>query len=232
VTLLIVGIVMVSQAEGDRLHGWRQTSCRIGRNFAQHNATEFTSVCVYFSVSEVVAGAGKAGGNGTQQDDDEWCAVPASIAGRGGLTDPPACSNLPTRDALDVDYWRIVQSNHTVECLVPARRDGDSGKIPADRCVATATSSGPGPALWRTWLDRFVYLVRDPREATEALASATRIQRGAGIGLIIAGGLLFPVAVALLAHRLLLRLCNGCHANNRRIGHVMRERYAQAHKLH
>lgn len=227
---LISGICLLTKAEGDRLHGWRQSRCRIVRNFAHgHNVTTspFDNVCVYFSVEEVGKAAEDAGGTDRAGAKPPLCAVPASIAGRGGLVDPPACANLPTEDLLAVDYWKIVADRSEVECMVPAH----SG-VPADRCVATATTGGPGAALWRTWLDRFVYLVRDPREATDALHVATRVQRSGGAGLIVAGGLLFPLAVAAMFLRAAGRCLSSCHQGHRRLRNARARRYAEAHKMY
>jgi len=212
--LLLAGAIMFGNAEHDRLHGWRQATCRVDRNFAAHNVTEFTSVCVYFSVTIIGSG---------NEDLESSCGVPASIAGRGGLIDPPACSNLPAHDALDVDYWRVVEGQSQVECLVPVH-----SKIPAYRCVAAATTDGPGPALWRTWIDRFVYLVRDPREAVAALQVATRIQRNTGVALLAVGIAVTMVSLAGLLHRSVYEYC--LHSAERmRSGR--RERWARDHKL-
>ena len=228
VIMLVFGAVMVSEAEGDRLHGWHHRNCTIVRNYAKENVTKFTNVCVYFSVHvqkhhhhpELTV-------NGTTIEAEPICAVPASIAGRGGLTDPPACAGLPTLDMLDIDYWRIVEDTKSVDCLVPMQ-----GSIPADRCVATATTGGPGPGLWRAWLDRFVYLVRDPREAVAALGVATRIQRNTGIGLVIAGIIITILGLIITLRRLWQRMCSSCYHTNLGLRNNMSERYAQQHKMY
>lgn len=198
--LIVVGTALITSAEGDRLHGWRHTSCTIVRNyhvtadsaaFGKNGtvATEFADVCVYFSVH-------------ADDDDTAVCAVPAGIAGRGNLVDPPACSNLPTRDELDVAYWRLHEDGSKVECMVPTH-----GMVPASRCVAAATTGGPGPTLWRTWQDRFVYLMRDPRESTRAIDRATSVQFGTGIGLLVLGPLLFCLSFVPMYFYTWMRLC-------------------------
>lgn len=232
--IIVIGTAMVTSAEGDRLHGWRHTTCTITRNYYNHvpttgaagngtaaaaAATEFTDVCVYFSVT--VHGDLDAG------PADAVCAVPAGIAGRGDLSDPPACSNLPSRDALDVDYWRLQEGATDVECMVPTH-----GTIPAHRCVAAATTGGPGPTLWRTWQDRFVYLVRDPRESTRAIRQATRVQFGTGIALVVPGPFLYVMALVPLFYRSWLRLCMRVQDSHLRMRRNRYIRHADAHKLH
>lgn len=212
---IIIGGCVLGSAERDRLHGWRQTTCIVSRNYAAHNVTEFANVCVYFSVNV-------HGSNETL----EWCAVPASIAGRGHLADPPACSDLSSHDRLDIDYWRIVSGSVTVECLVPK-----DSMIPADRCVAAATTGGPGPAIWRTWLDRFIYLVRDPREATEAVYVATQVQRTTGIVLIAVGCVIFIPALCFLFFKHLKMLCTTIQESSLNLRRSRRQRFEQEHKL-
>lgn len=222
IALFIAGIVVVNAAEGDRLHGWRQTRCVISRNYGDFadNAThalEDGNVCVYFTVQEAGKGA----------DSPDLCAVPASVAARGSLSTPPACSDLSTRDKLDVDFWRIVERQRTMECFVPVH-----STVPAERCVTSATTGGPGAAIWRTWLDRLVYLVRDPREGVEALHAATSVQQNTGIALFFCGGVTLFISCLLLFIRNWASCMSGVHTHNTRMRERMRDRHAQRHKLY
>ena len=212
---IVTGTCLVASAEKERLHGWRQSTCTISRNYAMHNVTEFSNICVYFSVSMT---------NGS--DVKEFCAVPASIAGRGNLIDPPACSNLPSHDRRDIEFWRILAGSESVECLVP-----ETSMIPADRCVAAATTAGPGSAIWRTWLDRFIYLVRDPREATEALRVATEVQRTSGIWVLYAAGFAFLAGIIFTFQKLWAKLFTFCLVKRQEMRQKRRARHDAEHKI-
>jgi len=222
IAFFVAGIIVLNEAERDRMHGWRQTRCVISRNYGDFadNTThpvEDGNVCVYFTVQEAGKGA----------DSPDLCAVPASVAARGSLSDPPACSDLSTRDQLDVDFWRIVERQKQMECFVPMKN-----AVPAERCVTSATTGGPGAAIWRTWLDRMVYLVRDPREGVQALHAATSIQQQTATALFFCGGLALFISCSLLFLRTWLGCFMGMHEQKVRMRDRMRDRHAQRHKLY
>ena len=215
VVLMVVGAAMVAAADGERLHGWREATCTILRNYDddQKNTTEFENVCIFFSV--VIAG---------NDNDMSFCAVPAGMASRGGFADPPACADLSARDELDVQYWRLTNGSR-IECLVPT-----SGTIPAHRCIAAATTAGPGAALWRTWIDRFVYLVRDPREGTAALQAAVALQRNGGVALLACGSILLFLALLVAGIRHVRGMCSGWTSAHANVRAAYRDRKHQARK--
>jgi len=168
--LAIAGGIILGAAEHERLHGWRDATCRVHR---QYNFTDPT--CVFFSVTFP----------GRRAEPSHVCAVPANVAARAAIRDGPACGSPDT-----LRPWFALGNGSSTDCLVPA----SVSAVAAEQCVAVATTTGTGAAAWRAYNDRLVYLVETPSQGPAVLAAATLVQRNVGTGLVVAGCVLVMLA--------------------------------------
>ena len=199
--LIVVGAAETGSAEHERLHGWQRTMCMVEHNYGAHN----DSTCIYLSVIH---------------QNRSLCAVPASIAARAWFHEPPACNGFEGVDKSHLDYWRSIRSA-LVECLVP------DVAVDANRCLDATTSRSVGAAVWRSWIDRFVYVVRYPRDGDAALSNVTAPRRGVGLGVLIGGGVVLCIACICVFHR------SGARALARASpSRIYRERHARRHKMY
>lgn len=167
IACIFAGAAEMMAAERERQHGWMLQQCTVTYDFA-HNDTE----CIYFGVHV--------------PDGKELCAVPAAIASASSFLDPPACHGTGSRASdSDIAYWSQVAVNATVSCLVPTR---DTSAVALTACVA-ATTGGRNVAsiVWRTWIERLVYLVRTPREGASAIEAISTIRIRTGAILLFVG---------------------------------------------
>jgi hypothetical protein len=176
--LVAVGVAEMIAAEIERQHGWTLTSCHVVNAFGHND-----SHCVYFGAM-------------TAASPVPMCAVPATIASSVSFMEPPACHGNATPDAADVAYWRSVRESNIVECFVPS--DVRYG-VALSTCVASTTGGHTVAALvWRTWLERLVYLTRTPREGLAAIESITAVRTRTGIALASVGALGLFVLIVLV----------------------------------
>ena len=176
IVLVVAGIMEIVAAERERKYGWELGVCHIVQDFG-HNDSQ----CIYF-------GAQLAGST----DSPVLCAVPAAISSSASFTEPPACHG-PELDK-EIEHWRSIRSGTDVECLVPT---ASHYAVSLETCVA-ATTGGHSIAavVWRTWIERLVYLTRTPREGTAATEAITGLRTKTGIGLTVAGALIIAIVVA------------------------------------
>jgi len=213
VSMLVAGSVEVSGAHHERRHGWVLTTCMISHNY--HNDTE----CIYFTVTPNLAGF----------DGRSLCAVPAAIASEAWFYEPPACSHLNRADADDIVYWREL-GNTQVECYVPI--NDALGPIDADVCAASASNRGPSAVVWRSWVDRFVYLVRRPLEGSGAIEAVTRPRMNAGMGLITTGFLVLIAGLCCAFNRCVVSATHAVASQPPRINRYYQHQHAVNHKLY
>lgn len=169
IILACAGIMEIIAAERERKHGWELAVCHIEQDFG-HNDSQ----CIYF-------GARLAG----NKDSPVLCAVPASISASASFIEPPACHG----DTFDneIAHWRSIRSGSDVECLVPT---SIGYAVSLQTCVASTTGGHSVAAVvWRTWIERLVYLTRTPREGIAATEAITGLRTKTGIGLLAVGSI-------------------------------------------
>ena len=210
IVLIGIGIIEVSLAESERKHGWQLTTCLIETNYGANDTN-----CIYFSVTA----------NVPQYDTNKLCAVAGALAEEAWFFEPPACSHLDRADAVEVEYWSRL-GRIQVECYVPVER-----ALSADACVHSVVTHGVSSALWRSWIDRFVYVVRRPREGATAIERVTAPRLNAGIMLSIAGALTVGVGMLFLCERVFSSLIYFCCASPTRVQRYYRRRHTAAHKI-
>ena len=169
--LVVGGVFEIIAAEHERRHGWQLTVCHVVNDFG-HNDSQ----CIYFGARpQHIVNA------------STLCAVPASIASSTSFIDPPAChgQRVVADAAPEVEHWRSVSANTEVECHVPA---SSFSAVTLSTCVASTTSGHSVAAIvWRTWIERLVYLSRTPREGAAAIEAVTNIRMRTGFSLLAAG---------------------------------------------
>jgi hypothetical protein len=175
--MLAGGLAEVIAAETERQTGWKLSLCRVSHDFG-HNDSE----CIYFGVtvlSPTVA--------------TRLCAVPATIAASSSFQDPPACHHLGA-DAAALTYWRNLREGADVECLVPTVT---RAAVSLETCISSSTGGHTVAAIvWRTWIERLVYLTQTPREGIAAIEAITQLRTHTGIGLCVGGALLLALVTA------------------------------------
>ena len=217
IIFIIVGIVQMSSAESERHRGWLLTSCSIDMKYGGSDDAK----CIYFSVRVNVA----------RYDNQTLCAVPAALASEAWFHEPPACSHLNRADADDIEYWKTIGPTQ-VECYVPAP-EYTPEPVTADECTNSVVTSNPTNVVWRSWIGRFVYLVRRPREGVTAIEHLTQAKLNAGTVLLIIGILLQVLAACFFCSRFLSQcISSGQGHYPPRITRYYRQRRAAAHKLY
>lgn len=181
--LVVGGVTEMIAAEAERRSGWSLGACHVVHDFG-HNDSE----CLYFGARPV--------GATTQQQGGPFCAVPAAIAASTSFAHPPACHR--DTDPADVAHWRSIRPGTDVECLVPA---ATHYTVRLSTCIAATTGGHSVTAIvWRTWVERLVYLTRTPREGTAAVEAITSLRTKSGIGLIVAGTLAMAVVTVCVCY--------------------------------
>jgi len=210
IILLVSGVVETSGAENERKNGWQLTTCLIEANYGANDTN-----CIYFSVTA----------NVPQYSDMKLCAVAGALAEEAWFFEPPACSHLNRADAAEVYYWSRL-GKIQVECYVPI-----DAALSADACVHTVVTHGVSSAVWRSWIDRFVYLVRRPREGATAIERVTATRLNTGIVLIIFGLLIIAFGQLCMCERVFSSMIHFCCSSPANVQRFYRRRHAVAHKL-
>jgi len=206
-TLCVGGGVEFSLAENERLHGWRLSLCQIEKNHA--NASQ---QCVYFTV---------------EHEQRHLCAVPSTIAREARFHEPPACQSQQTPvDEREIERWRAVGAR-SVECLVPV-----ANPVVAAQCVASTTSTSYGAVVWRSYVERLVYLNDSPVDGSDALTNVTSMRRGTALAFIVAGLALFGVGLVSTFFTQWLSFMRYLSRRAPRLTEAYRERHARRHHLH
>ena len=175
--LAVVGVTEIVAAENERRHGWIIGMCRI-----THDTSRNDSHCIYFGVT-----------NSDMHPNATLCAVPASIAADASFVAPPACHGP---DSADVAYWQSLSVGTEVECLVPASKQYT---VPATLCMlSTASGHGVASIVWRTWIERFVYLTRTPREGAAAIEAISATRNTVGTVLLGIGATSFVAVIVVV----------------------------------
>lgn len=208
------GAIEISSAEHERRDGWTLTTCQIKHNYGANDTQ-----CIYFSVVP----------NLETFDNRLWCGVPGVLASEAAFHEPPACSHLNRADAEDIQYWRSL-GNAQVECYVPT--GVGHGPVSSEQCTTAAASRGPSAVVWRSWVDRFVYLVRRPREAAQAIESVTRPRLSTGVALLIIGLGVFALGTCCACNRCVSSVTHAIASHPPRINRYYQRRHAERHKLY
>ena len=224
--LILTGFCEIIGAENERTHGWTETLCTITQNYAQND-----SMCVYFSVETVVPLDRHHGGGGAPATAVNLCAVPASVTSQAWFHEAPACSHLDRAERHDLEYWRSVGAEH-VKCLVPVPPYGSNTPVSAAQCVNAVTTAGVASIVWRTWIDRIVYLIRTPREGSAALENVLAARLGSGTLLLIVGAILLALSCALTFNSCLLPAMHAVAAQRPLLRESRARRAARERKLY
>jgi len=213
IVFIVTGLVQMSNAEYERHRGWLLTSCSVEMKYGADD-----DKCIYFSVRV----------NVERYDNQSLCAVPAALATEAWFHEPPACSHLDRASQEDIDYWKTIGSAQ-VECYVPAP-ELTLYPVTADECTSSVVTSNPSNVVWRSWIGRFVYLVRRPREGVTAIEQLTRTQFNVGTLLLIIGIILQVIGGCLACNKLVSECFRSEYPP--RITRFYRQRRAAAHKLY
>jgi len=209
-SLAVGGGIEFGMAESERLHGWKYSVCNIVTNHGL-NATSAAAMCVYLTV---------------EHHGRNVCAVPATVAREVWFHEAPACMSLLSPvDRRELERWRAVESTQ-VRCLVP------DDPVPAEKCVQSATSQSFGAAAWRSYVERFVYLIDSPQDGSDAVTNVTAARRGAALAFIMAGLGLLLVGLVSIFFTQWLSFCRYLTRAAPSLTRKHRERRAREHHLH
>jgi hypothetical protein len=209
-SLAVGGGIEFGMAESERLHGWKYSVCDIVTNHGL-NDTSAAAMCVYLTV---------------EHHGRNVCAVPATVAREVWFHEAPACMSLLSPvDRHELERWRAVESTQ-VRCLVP------DDPVPAEKCVQSATSQSFGAAAWRSYVERFVYLIDTAQDGSDAVTNVTAARRGAALAFILAGLGLLIVGLVSIFFTQWLSFCRYMARAAPSLTRNYRERRVREHHLH
>lgn len=175
---IVAGASEIVLAEKERKDGWVHTTCHISHDFSYND-----SACIYFGVTTGISG------------NNTLCAVPATIASKASFLDPPACNSPATEDVV---YWRSLRAGANVECFVP--KDVYYA-VTARTCISTTTSGhGLAAIVWRTWIERLVYIMRTSSEGAVAIEAVLSIRKRTG-EIVMAVGIVIMLIVGIIVRQ-------------------------------